>query len=832
MATPQASVGLAWKWVLEKLVELPDFRPMFLKDIIAHVPDIEEAQCHSLLERVAIRYLEELVMTNQLDARAIPLLKLLIGQGSRDPSTGVAATMENRFSRELLLQVQTEAVLSILRRPSPMAKKDWAAYASALDHVFPEGQEEPHLIDRRKELALLLMAKNQTNEILARYLAKHPLNKLKTDLCAFVADRKSSFGSSFLNQLSKDVLVGNAPSFSGISVKEHVAAVVGAHEMREIVGTATNSSDGAESFGREENCNKEVQSLRMRRERNTCTEHEDSHQQVAKALGRSGRRRKLLDLEDQNEHEEDYNKEAQSLRMRHETNAGSTGQEESDQQQPGDSEKQQQKALGRSGRRMLRDSEDSTQPEEVTQLEKHQRVKKNKTISVDASADHHNVSPVERPKEAATQIVPKVSTGDDDQMDSLKNAASHDKPELHQAEDDGTHERGGRLGDESEMRECDTMEHIEIGSDDHEDLCHKCEEGGELLCCDGCPIAMHADCLEILGLKIPGPEDDWFCPICADKMAEELLADVKQAAADAKVAKEAFIREISKKRNHSQGDDPLQPKGLLHKLADNYVVKSKSPHVAISDDTGNRSPSQYRHEEVLHSKELRTEPVDGTLFPSTSKDAKAHRQKSRNWVRESSSGDDSENVAHRGGSNVGYVEKRVSLEKSLVSERTNIDKHGHLRGDHDADAGHPSTSKFEAVKRKNKEQVIRGGSLHTCNSKKLQNSTGGSALADGQQVRRSSLETRKSVSGNEGRPQVAPHVSGGDEGGTVSGANKEVEDNHDVDSEEEHGDGKASGRNLKPFFRNGTSHMRKDRDCFRVCCISKSSSLMVPKCLY
>jgi hypothetical protein len=31
MATPQASVGLAWKWVLEKMVELPDFRPMFLK---------------------------------------------------------------------------------------------------------------------------------------------------------------------------------------------------------------------------------------------------------------------------------------------------------------------------------------------------------------------------------------------------------------------------------------------------------------------------------------------------------------------------------------------------------------------------------------------------------------------------------------------------------------------------------------------------------------------------------------------------------------------------------------------------------------------------------
>ncbi len=67
-----------------------------------------------MLERVAIRYLEELVMTNQLDARAIPLLKLLIGQGSRDPSTGVAATMESRFSRELLLQVQTEVNVSEL----------------------------------------------------------------------------------------------------------------------------------------------------------------------------------------------------------------------------------------------------------------------------------------------------------------------------------------------------------------------------------------------------------------------------------------------------------------------------------------------------------------------------------------------------------------------------------------------------------------------------------------------------------------------------------------------------------------------------------------------
>jgi hypothetical protein len=139
------------------------------------------------------------------------------------------------------------------------------------------------------------------------------------------------------------VLAGNAPSFSGISVKEHVAAVVGAHEMHQIVGATTNSSDGAETFGREENCNKEVQSLRTRRERNSCTEHEDSNPQVAKALGRSGRR-------------------------------------------------------------MLLDSEDSTQPEEVTQLEKHQRVKKNKTISLDASANHHNASPVERPKEAATQV--------------------------------------------------------------------------------------------------------------------------------------------------------------------------------------------------------------------------------------------------------------------------------------------------------------------------------------------------------------------------------------------------------------------------------------------
>ena len=49
-----------------------------------------------------------------------------------------------------------------------------------------------------------------------------------------------------------------------------------------------------------------------------------------------------------------------------------------------------------------------------------------------------------------------------------------------------------------------------VDSDGNENLCRLCNEGGELLCCDGCPGAFHPKCL---GMKSV-PEGDWYCSSC------------------------------------------------------------------------------------------------------------------------------------------------------------------------------------------------------------------------------------------------------------------------------------------------------------------------------
>lgn len=76
-------------------------------EVISRVSDIEEPHCQSLLERVALRYLEESVVSNQIDAEAIPLLKALIGLEGGGRALKVTS-VKDRFNKELILRVQTE----------------------------------------------------------------------------------------------------------------------------------------------------------------------------------------------------------------------------------------------------------------------------------------------------------------------------------------------------------------------------------------------------------------------------------------------------------------------------------------------------------------------------------------------------------------------------------------------------------------------------------------------------------------------------------------------------------------------------------------------------
>ncbi len=68
--------------------------------------------------------------------------------------------------------------------------------------------------------------------------------------------------------------------------------------------------------------------------------------------------------------------------------------------------------------------------------------------------------------------------------------------------------------DEEEEEEEEEMEE-EGGSDsegEHADYCNKCKDGGELLCCDSCPLAFHLNCLSPPMEAIPGGH--WECPRC------------------------------------------------------------------------------------------------------------------------------------------------------------------------------------------------------------------------------------------------------------------------------------------------------------------------------
>jgi hypothetical protein len=54
-----------------------------------------------------------------------------------------------------------------------------------------------------------------------------------------------------------------------------------------------------------------------------------------------------------------------------------------------------------------------------------------------------------------------------------------------------------------------------MSEDSHEDDCGVCGTGGNLICCDACPLAFHGGCIGYHSLDIIGDDDSWYCWMCS-----------------------------------------------------------------------------------------------------------------------------------------------------------------------------------------------------------------------------------------------------------------------------------------------------------------------------
>ncbi|TKY67145.1 Increased DNA methylation 1 [Spatholobus suberectus] len=65
-----------------------------------------------------------------------------------------------------------------------------------------------------------------------------------------------------------------------------------------------------------------------------------------------------------------------------------------------------------------------------------------------------------------------------------------------------------------------------FSTNDNDDLCSICRDGGDLLCCDGCPRAFHIDCVPLPCI----PNGTWYCKYCQNVFQKDKYVERNENA--------------------------------------------------------------------------------------------------------------------------------------------------------------------------------------------------------------------------------------------------------------------------------------------------------------
>lgn len=179
-----------------------------------------------------------------------------------------------------------------------------------------------------------------------------------------------------------------------------------------------------------------------------------------------------------------------------------------------------------------------------------------------------------RPKETRKSERRKRPVADEEEEEEEYEKQSEDEDEDSEEEDSDEKEEEAESEYESEEDEekSDASE-----SSEHADQCAVCFEGGELLCCDTCPLAYHLNCAYPPLRRIP--RGNWACQVCTGADDERPRScRVKKATIEAaQKSLQRSIKMVKKKPRNTSRPSSRQTKKSTSRSRKRQVSSSPSP---------------------------------------------------------------------------------------------------------------------------------------------------------------------------------------------------------------------------------------------------------------